>query len=133
MASLPVGTAWVWSPGWLDLLRRVQIRVPRTFDSSATPRPGQQRPAAKAMAPVDLAALGEQITATVERAKAEDPRQLRRTIDDLQRQLANRPAPAPAPTVTVAVPVLDAECLTELRCVAAAYEGPPRRCALSWA
>jgi len=120
LASLPVGTAWVWSPGWLDLLRRVQIRVPRTFDSSATPRPGQQRPAARAMAPIDLAALGEQITATVERAKAEDPRQLRRTIEDLQRQLRTRAAPAP--TVTVTVPVLDARCLTELRGAVAAYE-----------
>jgi len=122
LASLPVGTAWVWSPGWLDLLRRVQIRLPRTFDSSATPRPGQKRLSAKAMAPIDLAALGAQITATVERAKAEDPRQLRRTIDDLQRQLADRPPPAPAPTVTVTVPVLDAECLTELRGAVAAYE-----------
>lgn len=122
LASLPVGTAWVWSPGWLDLLRRVQIRLPRTFDSSATPRPGQQRPAARAMAPIDLAALGEQITATVERAKAEDPRALHRTIEDLQRQLRTRAAPAPVETVTVTVPVLDAECLTELRSAAAAYE-----------
>jgi len=122
LASLPVGTAWVWSPGWLDLLRRVQIRVPRTFDSSATPRPGQKRLSAKAMAPIDLAALGEQITATMERGKAEDPRQLRRTIEDLQRQLRTRAAPAPAETVTVTVPVLDAECLTELRGAVAAYE-----------
>ena len=45
LASLPVGTAWVWSPGWLELLRRVQVRQPRTFDSSSTPRPGQRRPA----------------------------------------------------------------------------------------
>ncbi len=122
LASLPVGTAWVWSPGWLDLLRRVQIRLPRTFDSSATPRPGQKRLSARAMAPIDLAALGEQITATVERGKAEDPRQLRRTIDDLQRQLRTRVAPAPVETVTVTVPVLDAECLTELRGAVTAYE-----------
>jgi len=122
LASLPVGTAWVWSPGWLDLLRRVQIRLPRTFDSSATPRPGQKRLSAKAMAPIDLAALGEQITATVERGKAEDPRQLRRTIDDLQRQLRTRVAPAPVETVTVTVPVLDAECLAELRGAVTAYE-----------
>jgi hypothetical protein len=122
LASLPVGTAWVWSPGWLDLLRRVQIRLPRTFDSSSTPRPGQKRLSAKAMAPIDLAALGEQITATVERGKAEDPRQLRRTIEDLQRQLRTRAAPAPAETVTVTVPVLDAHCLTELRGAVAVYE-----------
>jgi len=120
LASLPVGTAWVWSPGWLDLLRRVQIRLPRTFDSSATPRPGQKRPAARAMAPIDLAALGEQITATVERAKAEDPRQLHRTIDDLQRQLANRPAPAPP--ARVEVPVLDAATREDLRTAMQTWE-----------
>jgi len=38
LASLPVGTAWLWSPGWLDLLQKVQIRRRHTFDSSATPK-----------------------------------------------------------------------------------------------
>ncbi len=72
------------------------------------------------MAPIDLAALGEQITATVERAKAEDPRALHRTIDDLQRQLANRPAPAPPQRVEV--PVLDAATREDLRTAMQTWE-----------
>jgi len=41
LASLSVGTAWLWSPGWLDLLQKVQIRRRHTFDSSATPKVSQ--------------------------------------------------------------------------------------------
>ena len=43
LPSLPVGTAWVWSPGWLGLLQRVAVRARATFDSSATPKAGQRR------------------------------------------------------------------------------------------
>lgn len=54
LPSLPVGTAWFWSPGWLGLLRRIEVHKPATYDSSATPRAGQVRPAVKRMAAVDL-------------------------------------------------------------------------------
>jgi DNA helicase HerA-like ATPase len=37
LATLEVGEAWVWSPGWGDLFRRVRVRRRRTVDSSATP------------------------------------------------------------------------------------------------
>lgn len=37
LPSLPVGTAWLASPGWLELLTRVTFRARRTFDSSRTP------------------------------------------------------------------------------------------------
>ncbi len=43
LPSLPIGTAWVWSPGWLSLLQRVAVRPRATFDSSATPKAGQRR------------------------------------------------------------------------------------------
>jgi hypothetical protein len=43
LPSLPVGTAWVWSPGWLGILERVKVSPRSTFDSSATPKVGQQR------------------------------------------------------------------------------------------
>ena len=66
LASLPVGTAWLWSPVWLDLLQKVQIRRRYTFDSSATPKvsqgkasqskegSSQARPEPAALAAVDL-------------------------------------------------------------------------------
>src|SRR6266498_3265694 len=41
LPSLPVGTAWFWSPGWLDIFERVKVRQRETFDSSSTPKVGQ--------------------------------------------------------------------------------------------
>ena len=43
LPSLPIGTAWFWSPGWLDVFRKVQVRKRETFDSSATPTVGVRR------------------------------------------------------------------------------------------
>jgi hypothetical protein len=114
LSSLETGEAWVWSPGWLRLLLRSKIRPIRTFDSHATPRPGERRVLPQRMAAVDLAALGEQIAATVERAKAEDPRALRARIAELERQLAAAKADQPEPQ-RVEVPVLTDANLAELR------------------
>lgn len=114
LPSLPVGTAWVWSPGWLGILQRVAVRRARTFDSSSTPKPGQRRAEPKRMAPVDLAALGDRIAATVERAKSEDPRELRARIAQLERQLADRPTPQ---VEVIEVPIVTEESLAALRSV----------------
>ncbi|GAA4439087.1 ATP-binding protein [Phytohabitans houttuyneae] len=54
LASLPVGTAWVWSPGWLGVLKKIQVRRRWTFDSSATPKPGQIVVPPRVLADVDL-------------------------------------------------------------------------------
>lgn len=78
LASLKIGEAWFWSPGWLDTFQRVQVRRRETFDSSATPKQGETRKAPKKLADVDLAALTQRIAATIEKAKAEDPRELRK-------------------------------------------------------
>jgi uncharacterized protein len=102
LPSLPVGTAWVWSPGWLGILQQVAVRERLTFDSSATPKAGQQRVVPERMAPVDLAALGERITALSEQAAEEDPARLRAEIAALRRKLRDRPSAEP---VTVEVPV----------------------------
>lgn len=116
LPALPVGTAWVWSPGWLGVLQQVEVRRRRTFDSSATPKPGQVRPNPKRLAPVDLASLGERITATVERAKADDPKALRARVAELERDLdAERAKPLPEPVeIRVEVPVLAPEIVDQL-------------------
>jgi hypothetical protein len=57
LPSLPVGTAWFWSPGWLEILARVHVRARRTFDSSATPKVGQQVITPREFATVDPADL----------------------------------------------------------------------------
>lgn len=90
LPSLPIGTAWFWSPGWLDLFQQVHVRPRETFDSSATPKVGEQRIAPKQLAPVDLTRLRERIAATIEQAKASDPKFLRARIAELERQLRQR-------------------------------------------
>lgn len=91
LSSLQRGEAWVWSPGWLRKLVRTKFRERQTFDSSATPKVGGRIITPKSVAAIDLAALGDQIKATVERAKADDPKELRRQIADLSRKL-DKPA-----------------------------------------
>lgn len=90
LPALAVGTAWVWSPGLLGILQKVKIAKRETFDSSATPTVGQKRIVPKTMADIDLTALGEQIAAAAETAKADDPKELRAEVARLRRQLAER-------------------------------------------
>ena len=63
LPSLAVGEAWVWSPGWLRLFRRVTVRRRTTFDSSRTPELGEATVAPRALAPVDVARLRERLAA----------------------------------------------------------------------
>jgi rubrerythrin len=89
LAGLDNGEAWVWSPHFLKTTKRVRFRLARTFDSGATPknvREKDNRPAAT-LADVDLQAIQAQMAATIEKAKAEDPRELRKQIAELKRQL----------------------------------------------
>lgn len=94
LPSLPIGTAWFWAPGWGDIFKRVKIRKRETFDSSATPKAGEAQVTPKVLAPIDIEKLGQQITATVERAKENDPAQLKRKIAELQKQVATHKPPA---------------------------------------
>ena len=109
LPSLPIGTAWFWSPGWLDAFQRVQVRRRETFDSSATPEVGQQPKAPKRLAQVDLERLRARIATTIEKAKADDPRELRRRIAELEHELKARPPEQRVVRVVerVEVPVLD--------------------------
>lgn len=104
LAGLPIGTAWVWSAGWLDVFQRIKVRRRTTFDSSATPKVGEKRPTPKRLASVDLAAIHDRIQATIERAKAEDPRALRAEVAELRRQLERAKAVPEVREVRVEVP-----------------------------
>ena len=89
LPSLKNGEGWVWSPEWLGLMQRVRFRRRSTYDSGATPAAGAKatvRPAT--VADVDLAAIRAQMQETIERAKADDPRELRRRIAELERAAA---------------------------------------------
>jgi hypothetical protein len=110
LPSLPVGTAWVWSPGWPDdegIFQRVQVARRETFDSSATPKPGETRVEPRTLADVDLTALSAELASVVDKAKADDPKELRQRIAELERQLASRPAAEPV-VERIEVPIVGA-------------------------
>lgn len=109
LPALPVGDAWVWSPGWPTndgLFQRVHVLPIETFDSGATPKPGQKRTEPKTMADVDFDALRRKMAETIERAKADDPKTLRARIRDLERELGDARAAGAS---------VDPDALAELR------------------
>ena len=118
IASLKKGEAWVWSPSWLEVFKRVQIRERHTFNSSATPKVGERQAEPKKMAEVDLAVLKQKLARTIEQAKANDPVTLRKRAADLladnlrlRGELAKKvqgkvPTPAKAEVKVVEVPLL---------------------------
>jgi hypothetical protein len=85
LPELETGEAWFWTPE-RKLLERVKVRKARTFDSSQTPRPGETAIVAD-VKPIDVDALGEKIRATVERAKENDPAELKRQLRELTTRL----------------------------------------------
>ncbi|MCA1659944.1 MAG: DUF87 domain-containing protein, partial [Verrucomicrobiaceae bacterium] len=89
LPSLENGEAWIWSPQFLHLVERFQFRRRETFDSGATPKIGAKLIAPKTVADIDLAAVRERMSATIERAKSADPKALRAQIATLKTEKAN--------------------------------------------
>lgn len=112
LESLPTGTAWVWSP-LRGILEKVTVRRIKTFDSYDTPKPGQTRLEPTVRRELDLDALGEQMRATAERAKENDPTELRKRIRQLERDMISRPREQVTETIEVEkiveVPVLNGQ------------------------
>jgi uncharacterized protein len=108
IAAMPTGTGYFWDPVE-DIFKKVAFRERETFDSSVTPKVGKTVVTPKAHAEVDVALLREKMAATVERAKAEDPKALRARIAQLEKDVL-KDAPEPVvmiQTERVEVPVLD--------------------------
>jgi len=99
LPSLPTGDAWVWSPGWPSaggIFERIHVGAIATFDSGATPKPGEKIVEPKSVAEVDLARVRAQMAEVMKRAEEADPKRLRARIAALERELAAKPAPSPA-------------------------------------
>jgi uncharacterized protein len=117
LPSLPVGDAWVWSPGWPSvdgIFQRVHVDPIETFDSGATPKVGQRITPPKSVADVDIGALKDLFASSIARAKADDPRELRKRIAQLERLLDGEARRQLQPVVEVLterveVPVLSQE------------------------
>jgi uncharacterized protein len=122
LPSLPIGDGWFWSPGWPTvegIFTRASVLPIETFDSGATPKPGEKRREPKNLADVDLDALKRQMAETIERASADDPKKLRARIAELEKankQLEHRPAvmTQAAKEKRVEVPVLSPKALDRI-------------------
>lgn len=134
LPTLPTGEAFVWAPefpeGQALGLRRVAIARRETFDSASTPKVGEARVEPRELAAVDLERLRTQMAATIERAKADDPRELRRQIAELKAEAAfNKAAQPTAPRVQVEireVEVLGEEPLVRLEAIVKALDEAAR-------
>jgi hypothetical protein len=120
LPSLKKGEAWVWSPSWLGITKRIHIGKKRTFNASATPEVGVAELVEKALAPVDLEALQAAMADTIKAAESTDPKALRRRVAELEAQLKKAPTAAPARVEVKEVPVLSEAQVKRLEAVAAA-------------
>jgi hypothetical protein len=87
LRALPRGTALVVSPGWLEFEGVVHFRERHTFDSSATPKPGEAAKKVSGGAKPDLSKYAERMKETIERVAATDPRALQKKVAELQAQV----------------------------------------------
>jgi hypothetical protein len=121
LPELEDGEAWIWSPQWLKKTVRVQIRMRETYDSGATPSHRQSSRPAATLADVDLAEFQTRMAETIERVKAEDPKELKRRIGKLTTQLAAVKKAKPEVEVHTQIikrPVLQDEDIQALKTVA---------------
>ena len=109
--SLPVGSCLAVSPGWLEIEKVIAVRMRTTFDSSATPKPGDKAARVKGPgAKPDLAVYAARMKETIERASLDDPRALRRRIAELEGALSKA---ATKPAVPTARPLADPAMMRE--------------------
>lgn len=90
LPSLPIGTAWFWSPGWLNIFQRVKVRRRHTLDSSSTPKAGEQVVRPEKMAQVNLDELRRKLDETIQQVESNDPKVLKQQIIDLKKQLVDQ-------------------------------------------
>jgi hypothetical protein len=87
LQKLVVGQPHVESPTFLGVSKTVRILPRVTADLSSTPTVGTAAAARRDLTPIDVAQLRAAMAETVARAKADDPKELRKQIAELQRQI----------------------------------------------
>lgn len=121
LTSLAPGEAWVLSPE-SGIVQRVQMDRRTTFDSAATPKVGAARRKPVTMAEIDVGAITEALASAIERAKDDDPRELRRRLKERDRELESlrqdleieRQRQVEVETVEKEIPVISTETLEHL-------------------
>ena len=84
LPSLPVGTAFVCSAS-LGIGQRIEVRLRQTFNSGATPAPGERKAEPKVLAIVDIERLGREIADAAKRVQESSPEFLQQRIAELER------------------------------------------------
>lgn len=87
LASLERGTAWFWSPGWLECFDKVKVRTRRTFDSSSTPSTSSAPVVPKHMVRIDLDGLKRDLATLAVVAEENDPTALKKEVATLKAKL----------------------------------------------
>lgn len=88
LRKLPIGTALVISPAWLEFEGIVPMRARTTFDSSATPKPGQKSIRASGGKKLDLTKYEARMADAILKAMQDDPKLLRDEITKLKKEMA---------------------------------------------
>lgn len=86
LASLGKGEAWVWSPHF-EIFERSQIDLRSTFDSSATPKPGESV-APRALAQIDIGAISASLAKSAEPESPQKADENKGEIRKLERKVA---------------------------------------------
>lgn len=84
LPSLQRGEAYVWSPQWLDIFKKVKIAKRWTFDASATPKVGDHKKKPGKLSAFDIKRVSKAMAEVVERVQQNDPDQLKARIRDLE-------------------------------------------------
>lgn len=127
LPTLLDGEAWVSSPAQLRILKKFRFHRRRTFDSGATPELGEKvRPAT--LADIDVEAVSAALSSQIEKAKADDPRELRARIKQLEREQVAATAASmkqrveTVREVEVPVPIVPDVVLEAMRATLAEYD-----------
>lgn len=91
LANMKRGEGWVWSPEIGFGPKRIVFPMFETYDSFA-PQTSEADRHPKGWAEVDLEEVKSKLAAAIEQAKADDPRELRKKIADLENEISNRDA-----------------------------------------
>lgn len=118
LPTLKEGECFAWSPSWLGVMKKMRFDKKRSADVSATPEVGKRGKAQKSLPPIDLDTLRVRMTESIERARAENPKELRKRITMLERELVaakkSTPEPITLPPERIEVPTVHPEAMERI-------------------
>jgi len=85
LAGLGKGEAWFWSPA-RKLFQQTQVDLRKSFDAAATPDVDASYEPPRVLANVDIEKLKQVLGETVEKARENDPRELKKRIAQLEKE-----------------------------------------------